>query len=139
MSKKFPTTINPDKVAEQLLEWSHYPDSTNICHFCANRGITYGTLMNHVKKNEKLAYALEITYMRLADRREKMTNATDMQVKCWDRYQKMYDPFLNDFENKEDERKAKLAKNIAEASPFNLEMLKQMADKIPEKEDFTQK
>jgi len=94
-------------VMKELDEWSKLDDSINIVGFCASHGYLADVIRRMIRDYEDFENTYLLAKMRLADRREKLLNSEKLNYGSWNRYQKMFDPFLDKFEEKEKDRDMK--------------------------------
>lgn len=122
-----PRKYDPDKIAEELLEWAKDEESINFVGFCAERGYIPELIWRLDKEFESFSYAYQIAKMKLAERRERLLNAEYLNYGAYQRYQAAYDPFLSKAETQEKDADAARRKGIVEAEQANLFTLAKLA------------
>lgn len=122
-----PRVYDPEKIAEEMLEWVKDEDSINIAQFCADRGYLPALIWRLELESEDFTYAYTITRLKLAERRERLLNADLLNYGAFQRYQYGYDPFLAKDEDAKDDKDASRRKGIAESEQMNLVVLAKMA------------
>ncbi len=118
---------DPDKIAEELLEWVQDEESLNFVQFCADRGYLPGLIWRLDKESEEFSYAYAIAKMKLAERRERFLNADALNYGAYQRYQSHYDPFLKRSEADEKDEDAARRKGVVENEQANLFLLARLA------------
>lgn len=122
-----PRTYDPDKIAEELLDWKDDEESINFAQFCADRGYLPTLIWRIEKESEEFSNAYTITKLKLAERRERLMNANMLNYGSWQRYQRGYDPFLDKSEEEKEDKEASRKKGIIDSQQVNLVMLAKMA------------
>jgi hypothetical protein len=122
-----PREYDPDKIADELLEWSKDEESINIAQFCADRGYLPGLIWRLEKESDEFSYAYTIARLKLAERRERLMNNNLLNYGAWQRYQRGYDPFLAKDEDDKEDKDAARKKGIVETEQMNLVMLAKLA------------
>lgn len=118
---------DPDKMAEELLEWVKDEESINFTQFCADRGYLPGLIWRLEKESEEFSYAYQIAKMKLAERRERFLNAEMLNYGAYQRYQSDYDPFLNKHENVEKDKDSARKKEVVKEERLTLAALLKLA------------
>lgn len=111
---------DPEKMADELLEWVKDEESINFVQFCADRGYLPGLIWRLDNESEEFSYAYSIAKMKLAERRERFLNAEVLNYGAYQRYQSSYDPFLKKSESDEKDDDAARRKGIVENEQSNL-------------------
>lgn len=122
-----PREYDPEKIANELLEWAKDESAINIAQFCADRGYLPGLIWRIEKESEEFSYAYTISRLKLAERRERLMNADLLNYGSWARYQRGYDPFLDKTETEKEEKDAARKKGIVQAEQMNLVHLAKLA------------
>lgn len=122
-----PREYNPEKVAEELLEWVKDEESINFVQFCADRGYLPGLIWRFDQESEEFSYAYSIAKMKLAERRERFLNAEILNYGAYQRYQSSYDPFLKKSETEEKDEDAARRRGVVENEQANLILLARLA------------
>lgn len=118
---------DPDKMAEELLEWVKDEESINFSQFCADRGYLPGLIWRLEKESEEFSFAYQIAKMKLAERRERHLNAEMLNYGAYQRYQSDYDPFLNKHENCEKDKDSARKKEVVKEERLTLAALLKLA------------
>jgi hypothetical protein len=122
-----PRVYDPEKLIEEMLEWSKDEESINFTAFCAERGYLPGLIWRLEQENQDFADAYMLVRMRLAERRERLLNAEALNYGAFQRYQKGYDPFLQKAEDIEADKDVARKSRIAEKEHMNLFMIAKLA------------
>jgi len=124
-----PREYDPQKIADELLEWSKDEESINIAQFCADRGYLPELIWRLEKESEDFSYAYTISRLKLAERRERLLNHDLLNYGSWQRYQRGYDPFLAKEEDDKEDKDTLRKKGIADTEQMNLVLLAKLAAK----------
>lgn len=120
---------DPVIIAEELLDWSSEEDSISIASFCAERGYTYSLIRRLSDQSIEFEDLYDIVKMQIAERRERLLNANLLDRSAYNRYQALYDPFLNVYENDEKDKDAKRKLGIQEHDHQDvLELIKKLKE-----------
>lgn len=122
-----PREYCPDKLAEELTEWVKDEEAINMAQFCCERGYMPELIWRLDKESKNFSRAYTLARLRLAERRERLMNNNLLNYGAWQRYQRMYDPFLAKDEEEEKDKDAARRKGIVQAEQMNLVRLAKLA------------
>lgn len=122
-----PREYCPEKMAEELTKWVKEEDSISMAQFCAERGYMPELIWRLNQESEEFSEAYTLARLRLAERRERHLNNNLLNYGAWQRYQRMYDPFLAKDEEDEKDKDAARRKGIVQAEQMNLVRLAKLA------------
>jgi hypothetical protein len=120
-------TYDPKKIMDEMEAWVEKEDSIAFVAFCYDNKYLPGLIWRLCQENEDFEDCYMLVKMKLAERRERLMNANLLNYGSWNRYQKMYDPFLDKAEEADKDKDAARKKGIAELEQANLVKLAQMA------------
>lgn len=113
-----PREHDRNAIAQELIEWSKLPDSTNLNGFCCSRNppLPPTKIFQWAKECDYFRQCVDCAKAALAERREKMLNMDLLHAKAYDINARVYDAFLKDEVRQHAEFESKLKTQETESA-----------------------